>query len=251
MPLGAAVRRWLWDMRGMADGPAGAVSGLAEDWFRSSGEMLWDGPGVAEVASIRSAPGVGPDGTNQRHARGGIRSATAGVTPSTRTDRPSAAGLPSARTWAERRRSAVAGAAMPGRRAPETEVLNALGCGLAGQGHRVASRLGAVTEVPALCPGALLWRLPRMISPVRLPPSRGKQNDAPMSCQGFGWHFGGLVFWGSGGAVRAGLLGWTRQGGAARGGGQALMRSRPAGQGGGARGRPANRSQASTGAAAD
>src|SRR5215467_5474861 len=42
----------------------------------------------------------------------------------------------------------------------------------------------------------------------------------------------------------------TRQGGAARMRGQALIRSRPASQDG-ARGRPANREQASTGAAAD
>jgi hypothetical protein len=67
----------------------------------------------------------------------------------------------------------LAAAAMPGRRALETEVLNALGCGLAGQDRRAASRLWAVTEVPALCPGALPWRLPRVISPVRLPPYAG------------------------------------------------------------------------------
>ena len=36
--------------------PAGAVSGLAEDWFRSCGETLWDAPGVARMASTRSAP---------------------------------------------------------------------------------------------------------------------------------------------------------------------------------------------------
>ena len=69
-------------------------------------------------------------------------------------------------------------------------------------------------------------------------PSRGSQICFPASILGFG-----MVFW-------RGWLGLrTRQGRAAPGGGQALMGSRPAGQM--ARGRPADRSQASRDAAAD
>jgi hypothetical protein len=159
--------------------PAGGESGLVEDWFRSSGGRLWDPLGVAQggVYPIRTGwarlgqISVMPDAAC-RSATAWVRRVHAQMIRRGGTSVGPKVGRRRGQLWLPRICQDA------GARDGSTQCAG-MRSGWPGP-PRGQSLLGS-HRGPCWCRGALPWRLPRVISPVRAAALRGEQIGSSLS----------------------------------------------------------------------